>query len=228
MTYWLTNVYSELAVNLEAGFTLVQDFLRDFNLDLLTGFSFNRYFGGVYVHPKFEFRCNFSDDEAGKNEANTRLNRLRTSNRICRFDDWVPFLRRDDVIKSAEIASSWSLTFFEQLTQNQDIVSAFSSDRMMFLTRFIPIILQEHGIPASMLTSDIDEASVNRLRAIVRICKTNCRYVFPAEPSLDFLERVIHFFINCVLSNDVETTVRFHLMWVNWLGVLSERSRQNT
>jgi hypothetical protein len=227
MTYWLINVYSSLAVEWKTGFELVQDFLKDFNTKLLIGFSFNRYFRGNYIHPKFEFRCNFSSDEDGKKEAEKRLNSFKASNKVCHFDNWVPFQRRDAVIKSAEIASSWSITFFEQLIRSPDIASSFSADRMMFLSRFIPIILQEHGIDANLLTSDVDDTYISRLRELSRVCKTSSNYPFPQKPSIDFLERVIHFFVNCVLSNDVEGDVRFHLMWVNWLGNLSKRPEQN-
>lgn len=228
MTYWLTNVYCANAVIFDAGFILVQDFLRGFNPNLMIGFSFNRYYHPQNdPNPRFEFRCNFSDDTNGKSEAERRLNSFITNGRISRFTGWVPFQRREDVVKSAEIASSWSLAFFEHLSQNQNTASDFNSDRMMFLTRFIPIILQEHEVDAKLLTSDIDDDYVNRLKALSRVCKTSTRYPFPQNPSLDFLERVIHFFMNCVSSNDVEGAFRFHLMWVNWLGDLSRRSRKS-
>ena len=139
MTYWLTNVYCANAVVFDAGFILVQDFLRGFNPNLMIGFSFNRYYHPQNdPNPRFEFRCNFSDDTNGKSEAERRLNSFITNGRISRFTGWVPFQRREDVVKSAEIASSWSLAFFEHLSQNQNTSSDFNSDRMMFLTRFIP------------------------------------------------------------------------------------------
>lgn len=223
MTYWLTNVYSSLAVDWEGGFKLVQDFLKGFDSNLLIGFSFNRYSGQDYPHSKFEFRCNFSNDGEGKKEAERRLHAFKNEERIGSFDDWVYFQRRQDVVKSAEVSSSWSITFKEWLTSNPSMALSFFSNptnRMQFLTRFIPIILQEYGVPASLLTSDIDDDYIDRLRRLSLDCKINCHYPFPTKPSLDFLERVIHFFINCILSGDIEEAFRFHLMWVTWLGDL--------
>lgn len=100
-------------------------------------------------------------------------------------------------------------------------------DRMVFLTRFIPIILREHEVEARLLTQEIDDEYINLLRTLSIACKTSSLYSFPQNPSLNFLERVIHFFVNCILCNDVEGDFRFHLMWVNWLGDLSRRSRKN-
>lgn len=224
MTYFLINVISDRTTQWNESFEIINSFLQRIDRNLLLDFSFGRYSGAPYPNARFEFRCNFSDDEQGKQKAEAILRALKEDGCITRFEDWVPFVRPISVIKGCEMATAWSLAFKEWMDSHPQIFDAYSNrkSKVLFFVRFIPILLRSYGFEASLISHDIDSSYLQKLCELADFCKSKCRYTLPTDPDVNFLERVLHHFLNCVHVNieNEEANIRFYLMYVGWLDTL--------
>lgn len=223
MTYLLINVISDRATRWNEGFEVINTFLQRMNKTLLLDFSFNRYFGSPYPNARFEFRCDFSNDDQGKQEAEAIIGGFIKDGWITRFEDWVPFVRLASVIKGCEMATAWSLALKEWMDRHPEVFDAYSNkmSKIQFFCRFIPILLQRYGFEAPFISHDADSAYLQKLHELADFCKIQCKYTMPTDLNVNFLERVLHHFLNCVLVDiNEESSIKFNLMYVRWLDSL--------
>jgi|GEM_PF-6044940 len=223
MTYLYAKVFSDKARLWKEGFEIINDFLERMDSNILLDFSFNRYFGPSQ-EAYFELRCNFSDDNEGKQQANEILEDYKNKGWTSRYEDWVPFIRFTSVIIGCEMGTALSLGFKEWMDSNQNIFrDAYSSSerRIWFFSKFLPILLESYGFKVPFISHDMDDTYRRNLQDLADYCGTHCKYIMPTNLDVNFLERVLHHFSNCILlSLNEESAVYRSLLFTGWLGMI--------
>lgn len=169
------------------------------NAQLFTGFSFNRYFGAGTLLSHMTVRFNFSDDQRGKELALEIAEDLKTNASIVAYSDWQPFGVSDDVKKGCEIASTIALEFRDWMNTHQEVFQYFWQNKIRFMSRFLLALLGELGFKASNYESYPISNIIERIEELAQSCANSCRSEMPQSPNIDFMERFIHHFMNCIL-----------------------------
>jgi len=174
----------------------------------IIGSNFNKYWEGAPPHnPHIEIRMNLRT-RTRLNNMVTRIQRIGTdliqSHLIERCDsrlrDWP---EPAFVVKAHETATKCAVAFKERLdieTRTYETLMANPDD---FMWKFVVALLRQAGFRPNIIwgilrtpipaeTNDLASACSNILRQSIN----------SQEPTADFVERFVHCFFNCTLSNE--------------------------
>jgi hypothetical protein len=220
--YFLVNLYTHHATKWDEGFQIVDAFVENMNTSLISGFSFNRYFGIGVLLAYIAMRFDFTDDDRGKKTAMGIAENLKSQGLIIGFSDWQPFNVTDDVKKGCEVATTVALAFRDWMNGHQDILQYFQQNKVPFMSRYLPALLQELDFKSSYESYPLSSNIIDSIRELTRSSANSCRSDIPKRPSIDFMERFIHHLMNCILvdTGREEPLIYNFIQHFSWLDSL--------
>lgn len=230
MGYFTIDLYTQFVGDWQKTFEIVNSFLGKLDHRHISGHSFNRY-SGLSPLPYLTMRFNFVNNTQGKHLVEKIADDLIERRLIVGKGEWQPFNVSSSVIKATETSTKVSLLFKDWLDENQEASGFYlqnQNTRIQFMSRFLMIFLLQLGFHTSFEKYPVSEQLLNLIRACATHCSEQVREVFPQEPDIDFMERFIHHFLNCVhISLEAERVMNVQIKHWQWLNELISNRNSN-
>jgi hypothetical protein len=222
MGYFLVKLYNEYVIDWNKSYEIVTSFL---NQKGVKGYSYNLYFGGNELLAHIAVRFNFEKDEEGKQAIEKLIDNLIEKKLVTARGEWTPFMTTPSVVKGTEVATKCALAFMDWMNKNQEILKSYLNNPIEFTSRFLVILLQQLGFKGYFEEYPLDSATIELIRDCAKHCSSQVKEDFSQKLDIDFMERVVHHFLNCIHidTGRTEPAIRAQIAHWEWLGTLLER-----
>jgi len=228
--YFEIDLYTQFINDWQKSFEIVIAFIEGLNEGWMVGYSYNRYSGDRPLS-HITVRFNFTDDDEGKRNVERIINDLTSRRLIVANGEWRAFERSVSVTKATEVSTKCALAFKNWMDRNPGALRYYTQspqNRIQFMARFLALLLQQLGFQTYHEQYPIAPDFINLIKDCATYCAEQVKQDFNHELDVDFMERVIHHFLNCVHINlNEEQYVYAQIRHWEWLGnLLDERSQR--
>lgn len=175
--------------------------------------------------PNIAVRFNFEKDVEGKQNIEKIVNNLIDKKLVDTKSEWSAFVTTPSVIKGTEISTKCAFAFIDWMNKNSTILNNYLGDsefRINFTSRLILILLQNLGFRTHYENYPLSEDDIKIIRDCAEYCASQIREDFNQAFDVDFMERIIHHFFNCIYVDTIkeEPNIWVLLFQWEWLGNL--------
>ncbi len=228
MIYLMIDLYTHFIHDWQRSFEIVNSFVEGLEQGWMVGYSYNMYSGDRPLSC-ITIRFNFVNEKVGKQNAERIINNLINRRLIVAKGEWSPFGVSPTVMRATEISTKCSFALKNWMDANSNVLSYYlgsTQNKILFMSRFLTLLLRLLGFQSHLEEYPIDEDMMNLIRSCAEYCAEQIRPDIPQELSIDFMERMIHHFLNCVHINlNEEQIVYSQIYHWKWLSSLLENRR---
>lgn len=223
MGYFVIKLYTEFVGHWQKSFEIVNSFVGRLDQTQLVGYSHNRYVG-FFPIPYIAVRFNFAEDNEGKRLAEEIIDDLIERRLIVGKGEWEPFNASTSVRKATETSTKCAFAFKNWMDGNSEAANFYLQNpnaKIQFMSRFLVLLLQQLDFQTHFEEYPISPQFMNLIRACATHCAEQVRQALSEDLNIDFMERFIHHFLNCVHINlNEERAIHIVIQHWEWLASL--------
>ena len=192
----------------------------------VNGYSYNAYYGGSEIIAHITVRFNFENDDEGKKLVEEIVGNLIDKKLIVAKGEWAPFTTTPSVVRGTEIAAKCAFAFKNWMNVHGDMLQYYwgsPQNRIQFMSRFLAILLAKLGFKTFFEDYPLNHI-IENIKDCADTCSNQIKEEFKPPFDIDFMERVLHHFLNCVHVDTMQEEPIIHnqIAYWRWLGNLVE------